>query len=549
MPSTTTTSFFSSIVCSLYLLSFPILNTKAQSLTQNGTKITINDKVETVAWRQWQQNNQTRTGISDPGLERILGIETLSNDNYQTQPLQWFSLVQRANVSFEYPYRYVDITELIKVGSLDTQIAGDNLILKAPVAKIERLEKRDNLLVLYLDRPVFWQLKQSTIILRARPIVNFPDIENQGEISQIKFNLSPGYGLRVRGQINPNRLLIEIRPDAIVAKTIKWQPGITLSQNYINLSGTDSFFVTYLEIDPKIFIAKVIFSNPAKTFGLSSVSKMNQDQMAIAGINGGFFDRNIRQPLGAIKKDGTWLSSPILKRGSVAWDDNGNFKFGRLDWQETISNKIPIVSLNSGYIQPGISRYTSAWDQNYTARSAQEIVFSVENNQIKEKFTLNSSSSALAIPENGYLLVLRDLSNSPLKINSYLELDQKTIPEDFNSFNHILGAGPLLLQNGQIVLDAQTESFKAAFQKQNASRSGVGITGKGTILLVAAHERLGAKGPNLNEFAQLMKALGVVDGLNLDGGSSTSLYLGGQTIDRPFTAPAKVNNSLSFFRR
>ena len=57
------------------------------------------------------------------------------------------------------------------------------------------------------------------------------------------------------------------------------------------------------------------------------------------------------------------------------------------------------------------------------------------------------------------------------------------------------------------------------------------------------------KGSNLNEFAQLMKALGVVDGLNLDGGSSTSLYLGGQTIDRPFRAPAKVNNGLSFFKR
>jgi exopolysaccharide biosynthesis protein len=41
--------------------------------------------------------------------------------------------------------------------------------------------------------------------------------------------------------------------------------------------------------------------------------------------------------------------------------------------------------------------------------------------------------------------------------------------------------------------------------------------------------------------------LGAIDALNLDGGSSTGLYLGGQLLDRsPYTA-ARVHNGLGIF--
>ena len=42
-----------------------------------------------------------------------------------------------------------------------------------------------------------------------------------------------------------------------------------------------------------------------------------------AAINGGYFNRNNRMPLGAIKRDGKWLSSPILNRGAIGWNDRG----------------------------------------------------------------------------------------------------------------------------------------------------------------------------------------------------------------------------------
>ena len=75
------------------------------------------------------------------------------------------------------------------------------------------------------------------------------------------------------------------------------------------------------------------------------------------------------------------------------------------------------------------------------------------------------------------------------------------------------------------------------------------LTRQGTLIIVAVHNRAGGKGPSLNELAQVMQRLGVVDGLNFDGGSSTSLALGGQLIDRSPVTAARVHNGLGIFVR
>ena len=40
-------------------------------------------------------------------------------------------------------------------------------------------------------------------------------------------------------------------------------------------------------------------------------------------------------------------------------------------------------------------------------------------------------------------------------------------------------------------------------------------------------------GPSLNEFARIMRDLGAVDALNLDGGGSTEMVVNGEIVNRP----------------
>lgn len=139
-----------------------------------------------------------------------------------------------------------------------------------------------------------------------------------------------------------------------------------------------------------------------------------------------------------------------------------------------------------------------------------------------------------------------------------MQLVDETNPPDFAEYPHILGAGPLLLRGNQVVLDARAENFSDAFNTQRAIRSAVGLKtntpGRSgsdspavSLLLVVVHPRLGGPGPSLAELAELMKQLGATDALNLDGGSSTGLYLGGYLLDRPPQTAAPIHNALGVF--
>nr|WP_238993780.1 phosphodiester glycosidase family protein [Calothrix sp. PCC 6303] len=376
----------------------------------------------------------------------------------------------------------------------------------------------------------------------------------------IRISVPFGYAPRISSASNNSRYLsVEIRPDALLGKTITWAPGIKWQQQWLSL-GKDSFPVVRLEINPRLGVKlKPIVSNPDTLIGTAALIQTAPKYEAAGAINAGFFNRNNRLPLGAIRSQGTWLSSPILNRGAIAWNDFGQFYVGRLALEETLtiidnpgSGKIPISFLNSGYVQSSIARYTAAWGKDYTPLTDTEIILIVENNQVTNQIPVTSTTkNPVPIPPQGSLLVFRGnttTSANLLPIGTKINIQSRTIPDEFNRYPNIIGAGPLLIQNNQIVLDAKLENFSNAFIREKAIRSGICTDAKGLISLVTIHNRSGGAGPTLAEHAQLMQQLGCTNALNLDGGSSTSLYLGGQLIDRSPSTAARVHNGIGIFR-
>jgi hypothetical protein len=354
---------------------------------------------------------------------------------------------------------------------------------------------------------------------------------------------------------SPHRLNIEIRPDAMVAKNIAWAQGIRWRQQWVYL-GTDRFPVVSIEFDPRTsgLQLRPFIAQPNTMEGTAPLITFARQNTALTAINGGFFNRNNRLPLGAIRRDNQWLSSPILNRGAIAWNDSGQFYFGRLTLQETLTTssnqRLPILYVNSGFVQSGISRYTTAWGNAYKPLSNNEIIVTVQNNQITNQVPGgNAGEASFPIPANGYLLTLRSNANiaNQLAIGTTIRIDSNTIPAEFNPYPHILGAGPLLVQNRQIVLDGESEKFHSSFIKGKAIRSAICTTNTGSSVIAAVHHRAGGAGPTLAEHAQLMQRMGCVDALNLDGGSSTSLYLGGQLLDRSPNTAARVHNGIGIF--
>jgi exopolysaccharide biosynthesis protein len=350
-------------------------------------------------------------------------------------------------------------------------------------------------------------------------------------------------------------LVIDVRQDALVPRDITWSKGLRWQQGFINL-GKDSFPVVWLEINRKTsgLNLQPILPNPQTQTGTAPLTLTAQRYSAMAAINGGYFNRNNQLPLGAVRHNDQWISGPILNRGAIAWNDQGEFYFGRLSLNETLivnqDNKqttLPVLFLNSGYIQNGIARYTFAWGTKYVPLTNNETIITVQNGQITKQ---SSPEGAISIPRDGYLLILRGTAVSKaslLNVGTKVNLESSTTPGEFNAYPHIIGAGPLLIQNQRIVVDAKAEKFSQAFIKEQAVRSAICTTNTDNLILAAVNNRVGGWGPTLEEHAQIMQKIGCTNALNLDGGSSTSLYLGGQLLDRFPNTAARVHNGIGVF--
>jgi hypothetical protein len=513
-------------------------------------------------------------------------------------------------------YRYLDVSQLAKTSNWQLQPEGDILRITVPAARITGIRQGKQTwgdrLVVDLDRPTPWQLTQQPPAAKPKaPTIELPDdprqqlpsqavsalsppyqqwsiaidastnpafiqqlnadlaaqLPKQSQISPtplvklgttanlttINFSLPVGISPRVSTLSQPSRIIIDLRPDPLVERDILWAKGIRWQQRYITL-GRDRFPVTWLEVDPRTtgLTLRPIQGEANSLVGIAPIITTAQRYAAAAAINGGFFNRNNKLPLGAIRRDGRWLSSPILNRGAIAWNDAGQFKLGRLQRQETAiastGQRLPIVNLNSGYIQPGISRYTSDWGTTYTPLTNDEAIAVVQNNQVTANLPGGlAGKTAFPIPRNGYLLTFRTGSANLLPVGTLLSLTDSTFPAEFTNYPHAIGAGPLLVQNRQIVLNAKAEGFSDAFSRQTAVRSAIGVTSAGNLLIATVHNRVDGTGPTLWETAKIVQQLGSVDALNLDGGSSTSLYLGGQLVNRSPVTAARVHNGFGVF--
>lgn len=386
------------------------------------------------------------------------------------------------------------------------------------------------------------------------PLIQKVEVVNNQTI--LRLSVPFGFAPRVTTLPNPHRLIVEIRPDAMVERNIAWATGLRWRQQFISL-GSERFPVVWLEANPRTvgLSLKPIWTSPETLVGTAPLIQTAQRYLAVAAINGGYFNRNNRLPLGALRQDNQWLSGPILNRGAIAWNNSGQFYVGRLTLQETLiapnNLRLPVLFLNSGYVQSGIARYTPSWGQSYAPLTDNETILIVQKNEVTSQLVGGKAGeTAIPIPQDGYLLTLRGTSASAvaqLPIGTKFTLASATTPADFSRYPNIVGAGPLLIQNGQIVLDAKAEKFSNAFIAEKAVRSGICTTGTGTLMIAAVHNRAGGAGPTLAEHAQLMKQLGCVNALNLDGGSSTSLYLGGQLLDRSPNTAARVHNGIGIF--
>lgn len=97
-----------------------------------------------------------------------------------------------------------------------------------------------------------------------------------------------------------------------------------------------------------------------------------------------------------------------------------------------------------------------------------------------------------------------------------------------------LAAGPVLVRRGRIAVSGDEEVFFGSSIPEVHPRTAAGYTAQGElILLVVDGRQPSSRGVDLRELAAIMKELGCVEAVNLDGGGSSTLVVNGRLVNRP----------------
>lgn len=98
---------------------------------------------------------------------------------------------------------------------------------------------------------------------------------------------------------------------------------------------------------------------------------------------------------------------------------------------------------------------------------------------------------------------------------------------------NVLAFGPVLIQNGEIVVSTTDEVGKAMSENP---RTAIGIIDENHYIIVVSDGRTSeSSGLSLYELAQVMQSYNVKTAYNLDGGGSSTMYFNGEIINNPTT--------------
>ena len=307
----------------------------------------------------------------------------------------------------------------------------------------------------------------------------------------------------------------------------------------INIIELDTHINSNLVFKPQIASEKL---NSKKT-----VRSIAQKEGAIIAINGGYFKPQTGVPLGALMIDRNVLTGEIFNRVGVAIFDDGvstSFKMDYIDFDIKAYTKSALVEIDN-INQPRMLSsytllYTPIWGKMSPSAPKNGYNMLIVGNKI-EKISANpiefvKNSMVISAPKN----VISKLA----KNNKEIYIDIK-LQENLKEAKHIISAGPYLVKDSKIYVDADAQKLQAILGRN--PRSAIGYSNNGAFMIVTIDGReKDSVGMTLKELANFMKDIGCDNAMNFDGGSSSALYVNGKIANSAYNSEGvAISNALT----
>ncbi|MBP2652495.1 MAG: Protein of unknown function periplasmic [Firmicutes bacterium] len=370
-------------------------------------------------------------------------------------------------------------------------------------------------------------------IVNSFRLISVDELHQQLVISLKGTTVSEVFSLK-----DPNRLVVDlikntpihnIPPVGQIDTPIA--PGLIYTTIVQQLSsGPIAAYVLDADLS-KFKLVPVLGNNP--NIGLDKVKDMEVNDSGIAAVNGSYFAPN-GEILGLLKINNDIVSIPEFKRTAVGITEDNKYIFGQVCYQGTVrlpdGSVLPISGINCERAENTVTLYNSYYGKS-TKTNEYGKDYVMTNGKVRAILAQDAPINFGSVVLSAHGTAAAAMSS--LKVGDSIDIKQ-SLGSEFDKVSYAMGAGPMLVKDGEPFLTTQAEQFPDDIAVGRAPRTALGITKSGHILLVVVDGRQTTSiGMTLVELADFMQKLGAVEAMNFDGGGSSEMVVRDSVMNNP----------------
>lgn len=337
---------------------------------------------------------------------------------------------------------------------------------------------------------------------------------------------------------------------AETAKKLK-DAGIKIKVDYLGDDGvktTGPWDMQVLMVDAKTFRGSYAASLGVSVAKRETTSAMAKAKGAVAAVNGGFFNIHTLpalrgEPVGASVVAGKLLSEAVPGRSAIVFKG----RTARITELKTAASatsqdgeRLNVNGINRNAATDELVLYTEEYGAKTPADDGADAVIDATGKvvalraaggavQAGMRVLHGSGAAADWLWEHAWegWTIKVDTKVTDLRTGRTLKLTPDV---------HVIAGGVGLVRNGHVKITAKRDGHDSVNMiLRRHPRTLAGVTRNGSLILATVDGRNPGVtvGANFVEAAQLMRWLGAVQAINLDGGGSTSMVVGDKVVNKP----------------
>ncbi len=279
---------------------------------------------------------------------------------------------------------------------------------------------------------------------------------------------------------------------------------------------------------------------------VSAMQKRLSTQATSVGVNGDYFAPSDGRPSGIFLRDGVLATPPNAARSSAGVTLDGLLDVRRVSFRGTwrgTGQRRALNFLNKAPGTNGISLFTSDWGTSTPRITGAFMVVlgsfppATPNTDIVVPVTTATAGTSIRIEPGTAVLVARGAAAAKLQAEAQQGAGvtlRLILQPDWSVVSDAIGGGPLLVRDGAPVYRSN-EAFTTSQLAPRGPRTAIGQRADGGVVLLTTDGRQPGFSVGMTNFelAQALVRYGVVRGMALDGGGSSTLAFEGTVLNSP----------------